>query len=61
MKKKVKVVRPFGGVCAADHVRGLAVPVVVCAHRSFREQVPYRDHAPPFAFETGSAREGFRL
>jgi hypothetical protein len=60
MKKKVKVVRPFGGVCAVDFGASFVV-VVARAHRASFEQDPYRYHALLLVIATGSAREGFRL
>jgi hypothetical protein len=60
MKKKVKVVRPFGGVCAVDFGAS-SVVVVARAHPTFFEQEPYRYRALSLVIETDSAREGFRL
>jgi len=44
MKKKVKVVRPFGGVCAVDFGASFVVVVARAHHASF-EQDPYRYRA----------------
>ena len=60
MKKKVKVVRPFGGVCALDFGASF-VRVGAREHHGSSEQDPYRHHDSALAIETVSAREGFRL
>jgi hypothetical protein len=60
MKKKVKVVRPFGGVSAVDFGASFVI-VVARAHHASIEQEPYRYRMLSLVIETDSAREGFRL
>jgi hypothetical protein len=60
MKKKVKVVRPFGGVSAVDFGASF-VGGVAREHRGSSEQDPYLHRIVSLAIETSSAREGFRL
>jgi hypothetical protein len=60
VKKKVKVVRPFGGVSAVDFGARF-VGSVAREHRGWSEQDPYLRRLVSLAIETSSAREGFRL
>jgi hypothetical protein len=59
-KKKVKVVRPFGGIFAADFSPGSLVRSRRHARHRF-QQVPYRSARLAVDSETGSVGEGFRL